>query len=166
MLSTKRQAYSLPDEDCERLKRTELVAVKMLLAHLSTAKYAQEDLAHRLECIPDGKARMRLAVGGLSAVCDDLIGTVSREQAKQLYGTMRDYDLRLVPKATPGTANIILTREQGVDLMNIARDRCKACVEDGNSCRTCRLYQILEATTPLDDYGGDMICPYSLADWD
>lgn len=166
MLSTKRQAYSLPDEDCERLKRTELVAVKMLLAHLSTAKYAQEDLAHRLECIPDGKARMRLAVGGLSAVCDDLIGTVSREQAKQIYGTMRDYDLRLVPKATPGTANIILTREQGVDLMNIARDRCKACVEDGNSCRTCRLYQILEATTPLEDYGTDLMCPYSLAEWE
>lgn len=166
MLSTKRQAYSLPDEDCERLKRTELVAVKMLLAHLSTAKYAQEDLAHRLECIPDGKARMRLAVGSLKAVCDDLIGTVSREQTKQLYGTMKDYDVRLVPKLTPGSPNIILTREQGKDLIDMARDRCKACVEDGNSCRTCRLYQILEATTPLDDYGGDMICPYSLADWD
>ena len=160
-----RTPYSLPEADCERLKRTEMIGMRMLLAHLSSAAYFQEDLKDRLECIPDGNRRLRLAIGGLRAVCDDLIGTITRAQAKQIYGTMKDYDLRLVPKLTPGTVNIILTKEQGKDLMDLARERCTGCVEDGESCRECRLYKILESTTPLDDYGDGLICPYSLAVW-
>ena len=35
-----KEPYMLPDEDCERLKRTEMDAVRMLLAALSTAAYA------------------------------------------------------------------------------------------------------------------------------
>lgn len=160
-----RTPYSLPEKDCERLKRTEMIGMRMLLAHLSSAAYFQEDLHDRLECIPDGNRRLRLAIGGMRAVCDDLIGTITRAQAKQIYGTMKDYDLRLVPKLTPGTVNIILTKEQGKDLMDLARERCTGCVEDGESCRECRLYKILESTTPLDDYGDGLICPYSLAVW-
>ena len=161
-----RQPYTLPDESCERLMRSELTAVRMLLAALSTAAYAEEDLQDRLECVPYGRERMRLAVGGLRAVCDDVIGTVSKSQCRQLYGTMKDFEMRLLPKLTPGSTNIIMTKEQGRDLMDIARDRCHGCVEDGVSCRECRLYQILESTTPLDDYGAGMICPYSLAKWE
>jgi len=164
-VKTKRVPYSLPDDQCERLRRTELIAVKLLLAHLSTAAYGQEDLAERLECIPHGKARYRLALGALRSVVDDLIGTVSKAQCKQIMGTMRDYEMRLVPKATPQTSNIVMTREAGVELMELAREKCHGCVEDGEGCRKCRLYQILEATTPLDDYGDGLICPYALAVW-
>ena len=160
-----RQPYMLPEKDCERLKRTEMIGMRMLLAHLSSATYFQEDLKDRLECIPDGNRRLRLAIGGLRAICDDLIGTITRSQAKQIYGTMKDYDLRLVPKMTPGSVNIILTKEQGKALMDLAREKCTGCVEDGESCRECRLYQILESTTPMDDYGDGLICPYSLAVW-
>ena len=53
-----RQPYTLPDDQCERLVRTELTAVRMLLAALSTAAYAQEDLHNRLECVPDGNRRL------------------------------------------------------------------------------------------------------------
>ena len=138
----------------------------MLLAHLSTAAYVQDDLKDRLECIPDGNRRLRMAVGGLRAVCDDVIGTVSKAQAKQIYGTMRDYELRLVPKLTPASVNIMLTKEQGIELMDMAREKCHGCVEDGESCRECRLYKIFEATTPMDDYGDGLLCPYSLAEWE
>ena len=72
-----RTPYSLPDDQCERLVRNEMTAVRMLLAALSTTLYAQKDLAARLECVPDGNRRMRLAVGGLRAVCDDLVGTIT-----------------------------------------------------------------------------------------
>jgi hypothetical protein len=161
-----RQSYSLPDDQCERLKRSEMNGVRMLLAHLSTASYCQDDLKNRLECVPDWNRRFRLAVGGLKAVCDDVVGTISRNQAKQLLGTLRDYELRLVPKATPGTVNIMLTKEQGMELMDLARERCLSCTEDGDSCRKCRLYKILEATTPMDDYGSGLICPYALAEWE
>ena len=161
-----RQPYMLPDEDCERLKRSEMTAVRMLLAHLSSAKYAQEDLQDRLECIPHGRTRMRLAVAQLRAVCDDLIGTISKSQAKQIYGTMRDFDVRLVPKLTPMTTNVIMTKEECKDLIDCAREKCFGCVEDGESCRQCKLYKLLEATTPMEDYGDGLICPYSLAKWE
>lgn len=160
-----RQPYTLPDEACERLMRSELTAVRMLLAALSTAAYAQEDLQARLESVPYGKQRMRLAVGSLRAICDDVIGTISKSQCKQIYGTMKDFEMRLLPKLTPGSTNIIMTKEQGKELLDCARWACHACVKDGESCRECRLYKILEATTPLDDYGDGMLCPYALAEW-
>jgi hypothetical protein len=140
-------------------------AVRMLLALLSTVAYAKDDLKDRLECIPNGNRRFRMAYGQLKAVCDDLIGTISRAQAKQIYGTIKDYELRLAPKATPGTVNVILTKEQGMDLMDMARERCLDCVLDGNECRECKLYQMLESTTPMDDYGSGLTCPYATAEW-
>lgn len=156
----------LPDEDCERLNRVEMQAVRMMLAALSTAAYAKDDLKERLECVPDGNKRFRLALGGLRAVCDDVIGTVSRSQCKQIYGTMKDFEMRLLPKLTPGTTNIIMTKDQGKDLLECARWKCHDCVEDGEACRQCKLYKLLEATTPMDSYGDGLICPYALAKWE
>ena len=161
-----RDPYMLPDEDCERLNRVEMQAVRMMLAALSTAAYAKDDLKERLECVPDGNKRFRLALGGLRAVCDDVIGTVSRSQCKQIYGTMKDFEMRLLPKLTPGTTNIIMTKDQGKDLLECARWKCHDCVEDGEACRQCKLYKLLEATTPMDSYGDGLICPYALAKWE
>ena len=161
-----REPYMLPDEDCERLNRVEMQAVRMMLAALSTAAYAKDDLKERLECVPDGNKRFRLALGGLRAVCDDVIGTVSRSQCKQIYGTMKDFEMRLLPKMTPGTTNIIMTKDQGKDLLECARWKCHDCVEDGEACRQCKLYKLLEAITPMDSYGDGLICPYALAKWE
>lgn len=161
-----RQPYILPEADCERLNRAEMQAVRMMLAALSVASYAIEDLKPRLECVPSGNQRMRLAVGGLRAICDDLVGTISKAQCKQIYGTMKDFEMRLLPKATPGTTNVIMTKEQAKDLLDCARWKCHACVEDGEACRRCKLYQLLEATTPMDDYGDGLVCPYALAEWE
>ena len=162
----KRQPYSLPDDQCERLTRKEFNALTTLMAHLSSTAFAEEDLARRLECIPRGKQRLKMAIGGLRWVCEDLIGTVSKTQCKQIYGVMKDYDVRIVPKLTPGSQNIILQKDIGVDLIDAARLKCAGCVEDGESCRRCKLYKVLEATTPLDDYGSGVICPYSRIDWE
>jgi hypothetical protein len=161
-----KQSFMLPDDQCERLHRNEYTGLKMLLAFVSISAYAREDLQKRLECVPHGKERMNMAVGGLRSVCNDLIGTVSRAQCRQIMGTMRDYDVRLIPKLTPGSTNIIMTREAGKELIDLAREKCHGCTEDGDSCRKCRLYKILEGTTPLDSYGSGLICPYSLAEWE
>ena len=163
---TKREKYKLPPESCERLKRTELVAMKLMLAHLSTAAYWLDDLKERFECIPYGRQRAAAAVGMLRSICDDVSGTIPESQLKQLYGTMKDYDLRLLPKLSPGSPNIILTREDGVALINLARNKCHDCVEDGEGARQCKLYQFLEATTPLDDYGDGLLCPYMQVGWE
>ena len=56
-----RTPYTLPDADCERLRRNEMNAVRMLLALLSTMSYAKDDLRDRLECVPNGNRRFRMA---------------------------------------------------------------------------------------------------------
>ena len=160
-----RQPYMLPDADCERLNRTEMVAVRMMLAALSVAAYAKEDLKDRLECVPDGNRRMRMAVGGLRAICDDLVGTISQSQCRQIHGTMKDFEMRLLPKLTPGSTNIIMTKDQGKELLDCARWKCHACVEDGERCRQCKLYQLLTSILPLDEYHDRMLCPYNLGEW-
>ena len=161
-----REPYMLPDEQCERLKRSEMTAVRMLLAGLSTAGYAKDDLVERLKCVPDGNRRLRMALGGLKAVCDDLVGTISKAQCRQIYGTMKDFEMRLMPKLSPMSTNIVMTKEEGKELLECARWKCSGCVEDGEGCRRCKLYKLLEATTPMEDYGDGLICPYSLAEWE
>ena len=66
----KRKPYTLPDDQCERLLRSEMTALRILLAALSSAAYAQTDLQKRLECIPYGKERLgwRSEVSGLCAM--------------------------------------------------------------------------------------------------
>jgi hypothetical protein len=156
----------LPDEDCERLNRIEMQAVRMLLAALSVAAYAEKDLADRLECVPYGNQRMKMSVGVLRSVVNDLVGTISRSQCRQIYGTMRDFEMRLLPKLTPGSTCIIMTKEEGKELLDCARWQCHSCVKDGEEARKCRLYKLLEATTPMDDYGDGLVCPYALAEWE
>ena len=158
--------YQLPEEDCERLKRAELAALKMLLAELSSGTWVRDELWDRLLCIPNGRRRLLLSLGGLRAICNDLIGTIPIAQASQIRGTLKDYEIRLIPKLTPNSKNIILTREEAQDLMDMAREMCRSCVEDGESCRKCKMYKLLEATTPLNDYGSGLSCPYSLAEWE
>lgn len=160
-----RTPYRLPEEDCERLNRFEMQAVRMVLAAASIAAYSQEDLKDRLECIPYGNQRMRLAVGGIRALADDIVGTISVAQCRQIYGTMKDFEMRLVPKLTPASTNVIMTKEQAKDLMDCARWQCHDCVNSGEEARGCRLYKLLESTTPADDYGDGMVCPYALAEW-
>ena len=161
-----KQPYMLPDEDCERLNRIEMQAVRMLLAGLSVAAYAEKDLADRLGCVPYGNQRMKMSVGGLRSVVNDLIGTISRSQCRQIYGTMRDFEMRLLPKLTPGSTCIIMTKDEGKELLDCARWQCHSCVKDGEEARKCRLYKLLEATTPMDDYGDGLVCPYALAEWE
>ena len=58
-----KEPYMLPEEDCERLNRIEMQSVRMMLAALSVASYAEKDLKSRLECVPAGNKRMKMAVG-------------------------------------------------------------------------------------------------------
>jgi hypothetical protein len=166
MKKNPREPYMLPEEQCERMRRTELCALKMLLAHLSSAAFAQEDLKDRLDCIPNGNQRMRMAVGGLRAVCDDLIGTITVAQAKQIRGTMNDFEIRLIPKLSPNSQNVIMTVDVAKTLLDYARLKCRECTANDNESRNCTLYQFMEATTPLEHYGDGLICPYALQEWE
>lgn len=156
----------MDEKDCERMTRTELNALQFLLIAINFAVHGSEDLRRRLECIPNGMQRMKMSLGGLRAVGDDLVGTITQAQARKIQNTMKDMEVRITPKGMPETVNVIFDREQAMALIDAAKAKCTNCAEDGESCRKCKLYQILEAYTPLDDYGSGLTCPYALIDWE
>ena len=155
----------LNDEDCERLNRGEFEAVRCLLGAVNYAAHAKDDLQKRLECIPSGKARMAMVLGGLKAIADDLIGTMPVGQCKQIRNTMQDMEIRMVPKMASMRQNVILEKDNAKALIDTAMERCKGCVEDEVSCRNCGLYKVLESFLPLDSYENGMLCPYSMSEW-
>lgn len=157
----------LDDKDCERMTRSEVEGVRLLLGAISYVAHAKEDLERAaLARIPYGKQRMNLALGCIKAIADDLVGTMTRVQCVQIRNTMQDMEIRMVPKCTPMTNNVVMSIDLAKDLTDKARAACRECTKDGLQCRGCRLYQIMEATTPLEDYGNGMICPYALAEWE
>lgn len=155
----------LRDEDCERLNRSEYEAIRCLLGAVSYTAHAKDDLQKRLECIPSGRQRMGMVLGGLKSIADDLIGTVPVGQCKQIRNTMQDMDMRMVPKLTPMSQNVILEKDVAKALIDTTREKCVGCVEDEKSCRECALYKVLESFLPLDTYEGGLLCPYSLSEW-
>lgn len=155
---------NLPPEECERMNRKEFEAMRVLTAAHSYAEYAGEDLQKRLEMIPDGKKRMQDALTGLRDLSGDLVGTMTLGQCKQLMNTMKDLEMRIVPCLTPRSTNVIIERDLMQGVVDIAMEKCRDCVEDGQSCRKCDLYKILEAITPMEEYS-ELRCPYAITEW-
>ena len=155
----------LREEDCERLNRGEFEAMRCLLGAVNYCAHAKDDLGKRLECIPSGRARMAMVLGGLKAIADDLIGTMPVGQCRQIRNTMQDMEIRMVPKMSRMSQNVILEKDTAKALIDRAMERCRGCVEDEVSCRKCGLYKVLESFLPLDNYENGMLCPYSMSEW-
>jgi len=159
--------YQLPEDDCERLNRDEMQAVRWTLAAVNSVAQAQEPLQKRLECIPNGKSRWRLLLGQMRAVTNDIIGTIPYKQCVNIKNVMMDMELRLVPKYSAAENRVVMDAKDLAFLIDAAkRDMCAGCIYTGDECRKCELYKILSAITPLKDYGNGMICPYNLAEWE
>ena len=156
----------MEEKDCERMNRYEFEAIRGLLGAVSYTAHANQELQKRLECIPSGKQRLAMILGGLRAISDDLISTMPVGQCRQIRNTMRDMEMRMVPKMTPISQNVILDKDVAKDLIDAAQEKCKRCAEDEVSCRKCTLYKILEATVPVDDFTGYLICPYAISEWE
>ena len=161
MKKEKREPYQLPDEECERLRRSEMAAVRMLLAYENTVVYAKDDLKARLSCLPYGCERMNMIVGGIRSLMGDLLGTVSIAQQKQIYNTTKDCEIHLVPKLTPMSQNVVMSAHDVAEMIDCARTKCVGCTETDTNCRNCRLYRLLEMMAPQEDYGGGFLCPYA-----
>lgn len=157
----------LDDKDCIRLTKPEYEAVRCLLGAVSYLAHAR-DVLYKGQClarIPHGDKRINLTLGGLRSIADDIIGTVTVKQCKQLRNTMKDMDMRMVPKVTPMSTNVVMEESIAMELTDLARVACRECTRDGRSCLKCALYTDMEATTPLSDYGDGSLCPYALTEW-
>ena len=158
---------SWPESDRERMTRNEFIAMRCLLGALSYAAKSQDDLQDRLQSVPGGRQRLAMAVGSLRAIADDLLGTMTLAQCKQIQNTMRDMEIQMVPKMTPRNHNVILQSETLGQLVRCAREKCRICTAMDEDIRKCELYKIFEAIAPLDSYGDGISCPYYLLDnWD
>lgn len=155
----------LEESDCVRLNRGEFEAVRCLLGAVNYAVHANEDLHKRLAIIPGGQQRMLDTLQALRDIADDVIGTVPRGQCKQIRNTMMDMEIRMTPKLAPMSRNVILEKDTAKELIDIAMERCRGCVEGPEEGRKCALYQVLEGFLPLDSYDNGMLCPYSVSEW-
>lgn len=161
-----KEAYSLPENERERVTRTEMHTLQWLLNALSSLCYAEDDLKSRLECVPNGRQRLKLNIGQLRSLLRDLFGTIPERQRRQIQNAANDMEVRLVPKMTPRKISLVLEEETAKELVNAAQAKCRYdCVPDLDGDRNCELCKILEAVIPLEKYESAS-CPYWHAEWE
>ena len=149
----------------ERLRRPEYEAVRCLLGAVSYAAHARDDLKDRVDTVTNGRARMDVLVDGLKSFVDELLANVPDGQCRQLRNTMKDMEMRMIPRLTPMSQNVLMEKDNAKALIDRAMERCHGCVEDERSCLDCGLYKVLESMLPLDSYNNGMLCPYALSEW-
>lgn len=157
--------YKLPEKDRERLKRSEMACCKYIMLLTSDLHYAKDDIGERLSCVPLGKERMNMIVGGIDSLLTDLMGTVPHGQRRQLLNQSNDFVMKAVPKMSVGDGKVMVYLDDIKELVECARERCKICANTDEEARKCRLYKWLETNIPLDDYGDGLLCPYATEDW-
>lgn len=155
----------LDENECERMNRAEFEATRCLLGAISYTANARDDLDKRMRQIPHGRQRMSMILGGLRSLADDLIGTMPVGQCRQMRNTMEDMEMRMVPKMTSTSTNVILEKDVAKGLVDAAMEKCHGCVEGPEEGKKCPLYKVLESFLPLDTYEGGMLCPYSMSEW-
>ena len=98
-------------------------------------------------------------------VLEDLIGTMTVTQCRQVRNSQGDMVMKLQPRLSPNSTNVLWEKEIARGLIDVAREKCRDCVEDGKSCMQCPLYKLLEAISPMQEYS-DLQCPYALSEWE
>jgi hypothetical protein len=163
----KKDYYKLPEEECVRMTRPEMISMNWLYAAENSCAYGRDDLARRIEMIPHGKRRFNMMLGQLRAIVNDITGTMPEPQKQKVRNTMKDMELRLVPKMTKRDVAVVLSKEEAMTLFDYAKSaKCTTCIKDSEECLKCDLYKIMMANVPLEDYDKGYLCPYNLAEWE
>lgn len=152
-------------DDAVRLTRIEKMAMLQLAYVATVLEELQNDLGDRLEKIDQGAEKMHVRASGSDEILNDLRLTVPMNQRMSLQNTAMDYEMRLTPKLTPMSTNVIMDKDEFKEIVDIARTKCHDCTEDSNTCTKCRLFKLLTSILPLEDYDGGLLCPYNLGEW-
>lgn len=152
-------------DDAVRLTRIEKMAMLQLAYVATVLEELQNDLGDRLEKIDQGAEKMHVLASGSDEILNDLRLTVPMNQRMSLQNTAMDYEMRLTPKLTPMSTNVIMDKDEFKEIVDIARTKCHDCTEDSNTCTKCRLFKLLASILPLEDYDGGLLCPYNLGEW-
>ena len=152
-------------EDAVRLNRTEKMSM-ITLAYVATVlEDMRNDLRDRLGMVPNGPVLMQSASEYTDILLNELRMTVPVEQRMNLQNTAQEYEIRLVPKATPSKTSVVMQKEEFRELVDHARVKCTDCMESDEECVNCKLFKLLTVLLPLDDYHNGMLCPYNMGEW-
>ena len=160
-----REMLSPSREDAVRLTRSEKMAM-ITLAYVATVlEELQDELKDRLGMVSAGTDMLFDASQYANRLLNELRMTIPIEQRMNLQNTAQEYEVRLVPKATPSKTSVVMQKDEFKELVDLARVKCMDCMENDEACVKCRLYKLLTVLLPLDDYHDGMLCPYNMGEW-
>lgn len=151
--------------DAVRLRRNEKMSMLHLMYAVTILEDLNEEIPDRLNMVNDGRGRLSRIAGFANALLNDLRVTVPEDQRIGIQNTAEDYEIRLAPKASPATNNVIMTKDEFKSLVDFARTKCIDCIDNDEECEKCQLYRLLTSILPLDEYHGTNLCPYNLGQW-
>ena len=79
----KREPYTLPEEDRERMTREEMNALIYFKCALASAGYAWQKMQRRLGYVPAGLQRFKMFMGGMNSLIEDIGGTMPKQSQKR-----------------------------------------------------------------------------------
>ena len=151
-------------DDAVRLTRSEKTAMLWFANAVATLEELQTSIADRLKMIPGGTELLNELAVKSDELLNEVRKTIPMNQRTSLQNTVCDYEVRMAPKLSSFTKNVIMTGDEFKALVDIARTKCRECTEDDHSNSKCELFQLLTSILPLDDYSG-LLCPYNMGEW-
>ena len=148
-------------EDAWDLTRNEKMCLTFLTNTASALAESKDGLSERIDRIEHGQDRIDRLVSDSLELLNDIRMTVPEKQRVSLVNTANDYEIRLTPKYTPSSHNVIVQKEDFRTLVDAAQAKCVECTDDNEECRKCKLFNLLVTVLPLDSYDGTFMCPYS-----
>jgi len=152
-------------EDAVRITQSEKTDMILLAYVVASLQDFPKEMAQRLGMVDGGVERMTELGQKAEELLTDIRVTIPMNQRQSLQNIEDDFEMRVLPKATPSVTNAIMTKEEFRTLVDCARVKCMECTEDDRSCEKCKLYQLLTNILPLDDYHSYLLCPYNLGEW-
>lgn len=148
----------------KRLVSSEFNAMKRFAAALSELHYTQEELKSHWQMVENGEERIDKCVKDFLELFDDILDTIPAKQVKTLRNATGDYKIALVPQLKPESNSVVYDKEFARNLIDLAQEKCKTCVETPEDAEKCPIFQLSTAIVPVDTYD-TLICPYSQAEW-
>lgn len=153
-------------EDAWDMTRNEKICLMFLMNAASALEDAKETLADRMKRIDGGPELMQTVADGCLKLLTEVRMTIPDRQRTSLANTAKDYEMRMVPKFTPSTTNVVVQKEDFRQLVDAAQIKCRECADTNDESRRCELFRLLQIAIPLDTYDSTFLCPYNMAKWE
>lgn len=159
--------FAIPSrDDAWPVTRNEKMSILFLMNTVSSMMDSRDELRDRLSRIEGGQEMMDTMCETAEKLLTEIRKTIPTNQRQNINNVSKDMEMRMMPKATPKKTTVIIQKEEFRSLVDAAQTQCRECVEDTESCRQCKLYQLLTVVLPMDRYDVGHLCPYNMAGWE